>query len=250
MAEIVVNTRPLFIVVLALVGSATIVPPAAAYSRPGCFIAPKPSQPIDSLISRMSMDLPLQRRGETRACEYYARGLLYHLKGVTAHAIDDYTHAIAWMNEFGDVYAARGDAYEDEGNGEKAARDYALAARFSTDSADELTTRCWVRALRGHPLALALQDCNNALKLQPGDFNALSSRGLAYLRMGNYPAAISDCDAALTLKPRNASALFIRALAKLKAGDAAGGAADLAAARGASDKVDETFALYGVRPER
>jgi len=134
------------------------------------------------------------------------------------------------------------------GQYENARRDYALAAQNSNDSAEELTERCWLRALRGHPLALALQDCNAALQEQPGDFDALSSRALVYLRQTQAAAAIADCDAALQVKPNKPSTLFIRALAKLHAGDTQGGNADLAAAIAAGDRVKETFAIYGVKP--
>jgi tetratricopeptide (TPR) repeat protein len=222
--------------------------PANAFSRPSCFIAPTAHRAIDSLISEMNKVLPVQRHAEVRACEYFARGLLYHLKGETERAVADYSSAVSAMSEYGDVYAARGDAYEDLGQHASAARDYVLAAKFSDDTPDELTERCWIRALRGRPLAPALQDCNESLMRQPGDFNALASRGLVYVRMANYLAAIADCDIALQQKPGNASALFIRALAKLRSGDAGGGTADLSTARGANGTVEDTFAIYGLKP--
>jgi tetratricopeptide (TPR) repeat protein len=224
------------------------VSPAESFSRAGCFPAPTASRPISAMMSQLRASLGYHLPAETRACYLYARGQLYHLQGDYSDAIDDYTAAIGWMPSYGDAYAARADAYDATGQQAKAAQDYAAAAQYSNDTPDELTERCWLRALRGRPLQPALVDCNSALRGQPNDFNALSSRGLVYLRMGNFALAIADCDAALAQKPRNGSALFIRALARLRSGDGQGGNADLAAADAAGNKVEETFAIYGLKP--
>ena len=222
--------------------------PAKAFSRIGCFVAPTAHRSAAAIISAIDGDLGMHRPGETRACLYYGRGLLYHLQGNYARAVANYTSAIGWMQTYGDAYAARADAYDDMGQHENALRDYALAAQYSSDSPDGLTERCWLRALRGHPLALALQDCNASLREQPGDFDALSSRALVYVRLAKYAEAIANCDAALREKPNKPSTLFIRGLAKLRAGDTQGGNADLAAAIADGDRVKETFAIYGVKP--
>jgi len=222
--------------------------PAQAFSRAGCFVAPTGHRSVATTITLLDEYLASHLPGETRACYYYARGLLYHLQGDTGRAIADYTTAIGWMGDYGDAFAARGDAYAESGQTENANRNYALATQYSDDTPKELVERCWLRALRGRPLALALQDCNAALQGQPGDFDALSSRALVYLRQSQPAAAIADCDAALLQKPKNPTALFIRALAKLRSGDTAGGNADLTAAIDAGDRVKETFAIYGVTP--
>ena len=59
-------------------------------------------------------------------------------------------------------------------------------------------------------------------------FDALDSRGLAYLKKGQWDAAIADYNAALRLNPKLASSLYGRGLAKLKNGDTNGGNADMA----------------------
>jgi tetratricopeptide (TPR) repeat protein len=232
-------------VVLAACASATT---AHAFSRATCFVAPNTHNSIDTSIVRMNLEIGEQRHAEDKACAYYARGLLFHFKGDTDKALADYSSAIEWASDYGDAYAARGDAYADLGQRENAERDYAAAAALPPDSPEALTARCWVRALRGRPLALALRDCDESLRRQPGDFDALTSRCLVNARISNFPAAIADCDAALAQKPHNASALFIRALAKLRAGEKSDGGADLAAAKEASNKVEGTFAIYGLSP--
>ena len=222
--------------------------PVHAFGRLDCFVAPGAHRPLTALIRQIDMDLALHRPAETRACDYYARGLLYHFDGQPGRAIADYTSAIGWMQSFEDAYVARADAYDDVGEESLAAADYARAKTLSGDSPEELMERCWIRALRGHPLPRALVDCNAALKPASPDFNALSARCLVYERMGSYVAAIADCNAALALKPLNPTALFVRGLAESKSGNVQGGRADVATAHRVGDSVEETFALYGNTP--
>lgn len=222
--------------------------PAHAFGRQGCFQTPAFRRPIAAILSQLDSELMQHYPAETRACLLYARGLLYQLEGDSTRAIADYTSAIRWMSTYTDAYAARADAYQDAGERALALLDYAQSDQLSGNLPDELTERCWIRALRGRPLERALADCNRSLKGQPGDFNALASRALVYLRMGNFPAAIADCDSALKQKPANPTALFVRAVAKRHSRDAQGGNADLAAAKAANANVEETFAIYGVKP--
>jgi|SRR5215469_4825346 len=225
--------------------------PASAFWRPGCFIPASINQSFDDVIRHYTYyisGMGRQHIAENLACLHYGRGLAYEFKRDYADAIADYSRALEGMETFPDAYAARGDAYDAIGDHARAAADYAQARALASHDPDELTERCWVRALRGAPLDRALADCNESLTLKPDEFNALTSRCLVYVRMGNSAAAIADCDAALRLTPGNASALFERGLAKLHAGDAAGGNADLAAAKAAQDKTAATFALYGIVP--
>ncbi|MGD0192165.1 MAG: tetratricopeptide repeat protein [Rhizomicrobium sp.] len=228
----------------ALVASA---PVASAYGPPGCFVAPSVQQSIPSLIAILDRSIAWQRRAEDLACKYYGRGLLYQFQGDTAKAIADFDHAIGWMETYGDAYAARADAEDATGKHDAAQKDYALAAANAADLPARLTERCWVRALRGYPLPLAVQDCTQALGKEPDSVNALTARGFAEFRMGNYAAAIADTDAALKLQPKDGSAMFIRGAAKLKSGDATGGNADLAAANALTDRIADVYAIYGVK---
>jgi tetratricopeptide (TPR) repeat protein len=95
-------------------------------------------------------------------------------------------------------------------------------------------------------LQAALSDCNEALRLKP-DSATLDSRGLTYLKMGQWDSAIDDYSSALRLDPKLASSLYGRGLAKLKKGDTAGGNADIAAAEAIEANVVEDFARYGVQ---
>jgi tetratricopeptide (TPR) repeat protein len=96
-------------------------------------------------------------------------------------------------------------------------------------------------------LQAALGDCNEALRLKPDVAATLDSRGLTYLKMGQWDSAIDDYSSALRLDPKLASSLYGRGLAKLKKGDTAGGTADIAAAEAIEANVVEGFARYGVQ---
>ena len=75
------------------------------------------------------------------------------------------------------------------------------------------------------------------------------SRGLIYLKMGQFESAVEDYSSALRLDPKLASAFYGRGLAKLKKGDTAGGNADLAAAKKLEAKIADAFSRYGVQQQ-
>ena len=75
----------------------------------------------------------------------------------------------------------------------------------------------------------------------------LDSRGLTYLKMGQWDSAIEDYNEALRIDPKLASSLYGRGLAKLKTGDTTGGNTDIAAAKAIEANIVGDFARYGVR---
>ena len=72
--------------------------------------------------------------------------------------------------------------------------------------------------------------------------------GFAYAANGDNDRAIEDYNEALKLNPKQALSLFGRGLAKLKKGDASGGEADIAAAKVIQTNIAEVFGRYGVTP--
>jgi tetratricopeptide (TPR) repeat protein len=114
------------------------------------------------------------------------------------------------------------------------------------DNSMGYNNRCWLKATRNLKLETAVADCDKALQIDPRNFAALDSRGLAHLRVGQFEASITDYDAALGERPGQPSSLFGRALAKAKLGDQTGASADRAAALKADPKVAEEFAGYGL----
>jgi tetratricopeptide (TPR) repeat protein len=110
-----------------------------------------------------------------------------------------------------------------------------------------LNNRCWLRALWGKDLPVALVDCDLSLKEKQAPAT-LDSRGLVYFRLGRFDDAIADYDSALKLHPQLPSSLFGRGMAKLRSGAKDAAAVDLAAARQVDPKVEVQFADYGVKP--
>lgn len=111
-----------------------------------------------------------------------------------------------------------------------------------------LNGRCWARALSGESLDLALSDCNAALRRRPDTPAFLDSRGLVYLRQGNYDKAIADYDAALRSQPKAAWSLYGRGLARLHKGLTGPGQADIAAANALDPRIAARARSYGIAP--
>lgn len=111
-----------------------------------------------------------------------------------------------------------------------------------------LNGRCWSRALTGEALDLALSDCNAALRKRPNTPGFLDSRGLVYLRQGNYDRAIADYDAALGQQPKLAWALYGRGLARVHKGLTDAGQADIAAATALDHSIAARAKAYGIGP--
>jgi len=95
-------------------------------------------------------------------------------------------------------------------------------------------------------LQAALADCYEALRLEPNVAATLDSRGLTYLKMGQWDSAIDDYSSALRSDPKLASSRYGRGLANLKKGDTTGGYADIATAKTIEVNIVEEFARYGV----
>ena len=117
---------------------------------------------------------------------------------------------------------------------------------------DALNRRCWIRALEGENLALALKDCNAALKRadKSSMFYATvsDSRGLVFLRMGEYDKSIADYDASLKINAKNASSLYGRGIDKLRKQMNSEGDADIAQATAMGSPVLEEFKRRGIVP--
>jgi tetratricopeptide (TPR) repeat protein len=106
---------------------------------------------------------------------------------------------------------------------------------------------CWHLVTTGGGLNRALDACNTAIKLNPRFANALDSRGLVYLKLGDYQHALADYDAALRLCPRMAGAAYGRGIAKAKLGDFAAGSEDIIQGKTANPALVMQFVSYGIK---
>ncbi len=115
-----------------------------------------------------------------------------------------------------------------------------------------LNSRCWIRALDGTQLTLALKDCNAARsradKSSPFYAEVSDSRGLVLLRMGDYENSIADYDAALKINPKNAWSLYGRGIDKLRKQQTRAADADIARATAAWPQVVQEFKRRGIVP--
>lgn len=106
--------------------------------------------------------------------------------------------------------------------------------------------RCWARALLDSELDKALDDCNAALRLRPGEAAYLDSRGLVWLRRGDLGKAQADYDAAVAAQPRNAWSLYVRSIVERRAGKTPQADADKAAAIAINPRVEERAKRYRI----
>lgn len=107
-----------------------------------------------------------------------------------------------------------------------------------------LNGRCWTRALANRDLALALKDCDAALR-RVKSASYFDSRGLVELRMGQYDRAIADYNAALQLAPKTAWSLYGRGLARRHKNDPSA-QNDLNAAIAIDDKLPSRARALGI----
>jgi tetratricopeptide (TPR) repeat protein/predicted aspartyl protease len=113
-----------------------------------------------------------------------------------------------------------------------------------------LSGRCWNRALLDQELPAALSDCSTAIRRSdkgfPGTANMLANRGLVQLRLKANEKAINDCNEALKVQPKLAKAMYIRGLAEGRMNKKTNSDADMAAAKELAPRIVEFYAKYGL----
>lgn len=179
---------------------------------------------------------------------YIERGLAHQARGAYASAITDFEAALAlapgsragYLREGALELLANADSPEIE--------QLRIAIERDPFNASLRNNRCWAFAVAGEQLDLALYDCNEALRLSPGDGNYHDSRGLVHLKLENFAAALADYDAAVATEPRNGHFIYGRGIARLRLGMKREGEADLAAAEQMQSGVTALYASYGVAP--
>ncbi|HLY51649.1 MAG TPA: tetratricopeptide repeat protein, partial [Steroidobacteraceae bacterium] len=209
---------------------------AAGYARRGSASASR--RDYERALADLSRAIEL---APTESGYFYERGMAYWSSGHADKALDDFGQAIKLqptnvpaLIARAQLRARRGDPAEaispdldaadhaapkgaavrlELGNLYESIRNYPVAiAQFdgwiSAHHADDVqmararNERCRARALTGHGLDEALEDCNFAVHRGPKTASFHDSRGLVYLRLGQYAKAIADYDAALALNPK------------------------------------------------
>ncbi len=115
-----------------------------------------------------------------------------------------------------------------------------------------LADRCWIRAVEGKNLDLALSDCNSAIRRVDHSSavfaRASGTRGLVYLLKSDCDKAIADYDGSLKLKSQNAPVLYGRGICKRRKALTAAGDEDIAQAKVMLPEVEADFAKRGINP--
>jgi tetratricopeptide (TPR) repeat protein/predicted aspartyl protease len=115
-----------------------------------------------------------------------------------------------------------------------------------------LARRCWARALLNENLDDALSDCDAAMRgvweKAAGYSDLLAYHGFVRYRMGRYEKAIDDYNDAFKLDPKAALPLYSRGLAKIRAKRNAEGEADIAQALKMQPGVADQFNRLGIKP--
>jgi tetratricopeptide (TPR) repeat protein len=124
-----------------------------------------------------------------------------------------------------------------------AIQDFNEAIRLNPKDVEAYNNRCWTYAATGD-LQPALKDCDEALRLDPGRADALDSRGLVNLKLGRTTEAIRDYSEALEKNALSVSSLFGRGIAEQRSGT--DGSLDLSKAKSMDPGIVREFAGYGV----
>lgn len=106
--------------------------------------------------------------------------------------------------------------------------------------------RCWARALLNRDLDKALSDCDQALRLHPGEASYLDSRGLVRMRRGDFAKALVDYDAAIAKQPRNGWTLYCRSLVERRLGKTVQADADQTLALSIAPQVKARAVRLGI----
>ena len=135
----------------------------------------------------------------------------------------------------------RGVAYRLKGEYDHALQDYEQAIRLNPDNANAFNNRGIIYRIKGD-YDHAIADYGEAIWLKNSDFPAaFYNRALAYDDKGEYDRALTDFDVVMRFDEKNALALYARGLTLLKKGDAAAGKADIAAAKAINPNIAELF---------
>jgi tetratricopeptide (TPR) repeat protein len=190
-----------------------------------------------------------------RNSTHLARAIAFNNRGERYLAVDDgdkaladFSQAVRSAPQYVEGYMNRGALYVSRQQYARAVVDYSDAIDLLPEDARAYNARCWARVLWNAALDLARADCDMAVRLAPGDGNALDSRGLLNLRDGRFQDAFNDYDAALRIHAESAHYLYGRGLASLRLGHAEAGQADLAAAARLDSSTAGMYASYGVTP--
>lgn len=168
------------------------------------------------------------------------------MQGQSGAAIDLLDQAIAIDRRNPLAFYNRGYAEFAQKQYDKAIADYSSAIEIEPRMGLAYNNRALSRAIAGTDLVAALADSDQALKLLPLNLEVRDTRGFIFLKLGDPALALNEYNAALTIDPNRALSLYGRGLARIRMGDAAG-KGDQEAALTINPEVANDFAIYGLK---
>jgi tetratricopeptide (TPR) repeat protein len=137
-------------------------------------------------------------------------------------------------------------ALDASGQTDKAMEDYSAAIKADPKSSLAFLGRGVLLAVRKRAYDRAVEDFDKVLVIEPDNVEALVSRGDAFGQLGDPALALNEYNAALRIDPNRALSLYGRGLARIRTGDAAG-KGDQAAALTINPEVADDFSIYGLK---
>lgn len=175
------------------------------------------------------------------------RGAVHQERGAFAIAVRDFDAALALDPTLTPASARREAALQGRTAQFQAQLDQ-LNQAIGRDpfNASLFNNRCWLRVINDDNLELALNDCNESIRIDPRSAAALDSRGLVHLKRGDDAAAEADYTAALAIEPESAHYLYGRGVARLRMGLSDAGHGDMAEAERLTPGIGLTYRDYGI----
>lgn len=125
--------------------------------------------------------------------------------------------------------------------------DLAKAIELDRTNATAWQVRCSQRARWNIQIEEALNDCNEAIRINAGVSSHYTSRGQVLLRLGRLDDAIANFDRALTINPHDPFSRYLRGVAFLRKGDRAVGQRDISRVRNSNPDIVELLAGFGFK---
>ncbi len=181
------------------------------------------------------------------ASAYLQRGIVHHDRGAFESAVASYDAALDIEPSLDLAWRRREEAMGytiEPWRGELNMLNQALLR--DPNNVELLNNRCWARAVNDDDLDLALADCNAALAREPRYSAVLDSRGLVYLKRGEYARALADYEAALAIEPNNGHYLYGRGLTHRAMGSKDLADADIRQAETMEPGIGAHYATYNL----
>lgn len=181
------------------------------------------------------------------ASAYLQRGIVHHDRGAFESAVASYDAALDIEPSLDLAWQRREEAMGytiEPWRGELNMLNQALLR--DPNNVELLNNRCWARAVNDDDLDLALADCNAALAREPRYSAVLDSRGLVYLKRGEYARALADYEAALAIEPNNGHYLYGRGLTHRAMGSKDLADADIRQAETMEPGIGAQYATYNL----